>query len=171
MPKNSAVIFREYDLKDDERELLARQIMQVCRQKNHKIIIGKNLALATKLRADGVHFSDNDKLPLGALNRQNLPKKFIFSFACHNFLSVLKSQQLKADFIFISPIFVTKSHPNVAALGLMALSKIIRTNKTPIFALGGVNKTNINALKKLGTQGFGAIELFLDKAIILDNQT
>ncbi len=160
LPKNSAVIFREYDLESKEREKLAREIIKACRAKNHKIIIGKDLALARKLRADGVHFSDRDKLPLQIFNRQNQPQKFIFSFACHNFLSVLKSRQLKADLVFISPIFTTKSHLNAEPLGLGRLSRIIRISKIPVFALGGVNEKNIHTLQKLGAQGFGGIEIF-----------
>jgi len=157
------VIFREYDLKSKEREILAQELLAICREQNHKFLIGKNLQLARKLRADGAHFSDRDHLPLQIFNRQNWPRKFIFSFACHNFLSVLKSQQLKADMIFVSPIFATKSHPNVAPLGLRELSKIIRASKIPIFALGGVDEKNINSLRKLGVAGFGGIDLFCDR--------
>jgi len=161
LPKNSAVIFREYDLKSDEREALAKEIIAICRAKNHKILIAKDLALARKLGADGTHFSDHDKLPLQIFNRQNYPRKFIFSFACHNFLSVIKLQKLEADLIFVSPIFATKSHPNAAPIGLRQLSKIIRYSKIPIFALGGINKKNVYAIKKLGACGFGAIENFI----------
>ena len=161
LPKNSAVIFREYDLESKEREILAREILAICRAKNHKFLIGKNLELARKLRADGVHFSDRDHLPLQIFNRQNWPRKFIFSFACHNFLSVLKSQQLKADMIFVSPVFATKSHLGVEPLGLRELSKIIRLSKIPIFALGGVSEKNINSLQKLGIAGFGGIGFFM----------
>ena len=157
------VIFREYDLESKDREEVARKIIKICREKNHKILIGKDLAMARKLRADGIHFSDNDKLPIQIFNRQNLPREFIFSFACHNFLSVLKSHRLKADVIFISPIFITKSHPDVEPLGLMQLSKIIRISKIPIFALGGVNKQNIRILQKVGAQGFGGVEIFNTK--------
>ena len=157
------MIFREYDLKSKEREILAQEILAICREQNHKFLIGKNFELARKLRADGVHFSDQDHLPLQIFNRQHWPRKFIFSFACHNFLSVLKSQQLKADMIFASPIFATKSHPNIAPLGLKELSKIIRVSKIPVFALGGVSLENINSLQKLGIAGFGGIGLFCDE--------
>ncbi len=157
------MIFREYDLESKKREVLAREILAICRARNHKFLIGKNLQLARKLRADGVHFSDRDHLPLQIFNRQNWPRKFIFSFACHNFLSVLKSQRLKADMIFVSPVFTTRSHPNIAPLGLRELSKIICVSKIPIFALGGVDEKNIHSLRKLGIAGFGGIGLFCDR--------
>lgn len=164
LPKNSAVIFREYDLDDKNREKLAREILTICKEKNHKILIGKNLDLARKLHADGVHFSDNDILPsevfLHKKNNLQIGSKFIFSFACHNFLSVVKSHRLPVDLIFISPIFATKSHEATPALGLQTLSKIVRFSKKPVFALGGINKKNLPIVKKLGAVGFGGIEIF-----------
>jgi len=160
LPKNSAVIFREYDLPAQEREKLAQEIIAICRKNNHKILIGKNFELARKLKADGVHFSDNDRLSLQILNRRNLPQKFILSVACHNFLSVLKFRKLKVDAVFISPIFATKSHPEAKLIGLQALSRIILKAKHPIYALGGINSQNINSLQKLGAKGIGGIELF-----------
>jgi thiamine-phosphate pyrophosphorylase len=162
LPKNSAVIFREYDLESKEREILAQKLFAICQAKNHKFLIGKNLELARKLRADGVHFSDKDLLPLEVFNRQNWPEKFIFSFACHNFLSVIKSQQLGADMIFVSPIIASKSHPDVVPLGLRELSRIVRVSKIPVFALGGVGAKNIHLLKKLGVAGFGGIGIFCE---------
>ena len=140
---------------------MAAEIFAICKEKNIKFLIGKNLELARKLRADGVHFSDNDKLPLQILNRKNLPKKFIFSFACHNFLSVLKCKKLKADMVFMSPIFATKSHESAKNIGLMHFSKMLLLSKIKIFALGGVNKQNLKSLQKLGVKGFGGIEIFL----------
>ncbi len=160
MPKNSAVIFREYDLILSEREKLAREIFAICKKYHHKFIVGKNLDLARKLRADGVHFSDNDKLPLQILNRKNFTKGFIFSFACHKLASVLKIKNLAVDVIFISPIFASKSHEGAKNLGIFNIRKIVKTTNKPIFALGGINKNNFKLLQKLGIQGFGAIEYF-----------
>ncbi len=161
MPKNSAIIFREYDLAVDEREKMAREILVLCRGLGHKMLVGKNLELARKIKADGVHFSDKDGLLWQNFQRKNLPQKFIFSLACHNFLSVVKSQKTKADLIFVSPVFKTKSHPNLEPLGLMKFGKIVAASQIPIFALGGVNEKNFLNLKKLGAVGFGAIDQFI----------
>ena len=168
LPKNSAVIFREYDLEEEKREKLAREILLICKQKSHKIIIGKNLDLATEIKADGVHFSDNDilssKIFLQLRNNKKINSKngtkFIFSFACHNFLSVVKCQKMPVDLIFISPIFATKSHEDLPTFGLQRLSRVLRFSKKPVFALGGINKKNIHIVKKLGASGFGGIETF-----------
>ena len=152
------MIIREYDLATKEREVFAQKISNLARNRGLKILVGKDLVLAKKIKADGVHFSDFDKLPFSLLK----PRSFIFSFSCHSLKSFLGSQRLKPDMIFISPIFPTSSHKETKSLGLQCLIKIITKNRNalPIYALGGVNSTNIKSLKKLGLAGFGAINFF-----------
>jgi thiamine-phosphate pyrophosphorylase len=170
LPKNSAIIIREYDLTKIEREIFAKKIIDLAKPRTLKILIGKDFALAKKLKADGVHFSDRDHLPLQFLNKKSAPKKFIFSISCHNLKSVLKSLKLKPDMIFISPIFPTTSHSDAEILGLRNLAKISSKTKkrgylfgltsAPIYALGGINSDNIQSVRKLQISGFGAIDFF-----------
>ena len=168
LPKNSAIIIREYDLEQKDREIFARKIKDLTNSRNIRIIVGKDLVLAIKIKADGLHFSDLDHLPLQFLERKKFKKKFIFSFACHSFKSVLKAQKLKADMIFISPIFPTKSHLNTQALGIKNLAKISFKTKSSsyvspsLYALGGINSQNLLSVRKLGISGFAAISLFLN---------
>jgi thiamine-phosphate pyrophosphorylase len=166
LPKNSAIIIREYDLNEAERELFARKIIALARPRGIKILIGKDFLLAKKLNADGLHFSDFDKIPTQFLQKKLWPKNFIFSLATHSLKSVLKAQKLAPNWLFISPIFLTTSHPNTKNLGLKNLAKIsFKTKNQPysainIYALGGVNLENLKSLRKLPINGFGAIDLF-----------
>lgn len=162
LPKNSTVIIREYDLSANEREAFARKILNLSRAQGFRVLVGKDLSLARKIKADGVHFSDFDKIPIQVLQHKN----FFLSLACHSLKSFLKAKKLKPDMIFISPIFPTQSHKSTIfgtkSLGLCYLAKIIKISKDslPIYALGGVNSTNIKSLQKLGISGFGAINFF-----------
>ena len=166
LPKNSAIIIREYDLNKKDREVFAKNIQQVAKKKNLKILVGKDIALAKKINADGIHFSDYDYLPLQFLEQKKFKKKFIFSFSCHSFKSVLKARKIRPNLIFISPVFPTTSHLNTQALGIKNLAKIslkIKSNFYPasrFYALGGINLTNLPSVRKLGLSGFAAIKLF-----------
>lgn len=156
LPKNAVVIIREYDLPKNEREIFATKIAKLARARGLKSLVGKDLALARKIKADGVHFSDFDLV----IRRGS--KKNLLSISCHNYKSFLRAQRLKPDLIFISPIFPTTSHPDAKALGLRYLAKIVAKNqkRLPIYALGGVNLKNLKSLAKLGIVGFGAINFF-----------
>ncbi len=168
LPKNSTIIIREYDLDKNSRQDFAQKIVKLAQGKYLKILVGKDFNLAKKIKADGVHFSDFDKLPLQFLQKKSFPKKFIFSFACHNFKSIKKSAKFKPNIIFISPVFATTSHFQTKELGIKTLAKIVFKIKSSgsnhflskIYALGGINLQNIKQLKKLPIQGFAAINLF-----------
>lgn len=166
LPKNSAIIIREYDLDEKTREIFAKNIINLARPLGFKTLVGKNFELAKKIKADGVHFSDFDKLPLKIFKEKTRDKKFIFSFSCHNFKSILKAKKENFDMIFLSPIFRTDSHPDTKTIGLRQLAKISLKTKNStychsnLYALGGINCQNISAIRKLNLAGFGAINLF-----------
>lgn len=161
LPRNSTVIIREYDLPKNEREDFAKKIGDLARNQGLRFLVGKDLNLAKKVKADGVHFSDFDQLPLSLFRKRN----FLLSFSCHSEKSLIKARKIRADMIFISPIFPTSTHENIKPIGIFNLAKIVKKNRKilPIYALGGVNSNNIKSLKKLGISGFGAINFFLEK--------
>ena len=168
LPKNSMIIIREYDLDKKNREEFAQKIISLARDRDLKTLVGKDFDLAKKIKADGIHFSDFDKLPLQFFKKKSFPKKFIFSCACHSEKSFLKLRKLKMDMIFLAPIFPTTSHTGAKDFGLKNLAKITVKNRasdyffSELYALGGINSTNITSVRKLGISGFGAIDLFLE---------
>ncbi len=162
MPQNSAFIFREYDLNQQKRQELAEKIFAICQEKSCKFLIGKDLELARKIEADGVHFSDLDFVD-GFDNASvvaGFARKFTISLSCHSLQSVQKAQNSGADVIFLSPIFATKSHANAKTLDLENLAEACKSSTKPIFALGGISEKNLASIAKCGARGFGGIEIF-----------
>lgn len=166
LPKNSIIVIREYDLDKNLRETFAKKIINLARVESLRILVGKDISLAKKLRADGVHFSDLDKLPLQFFKKKSFKKNFIFSFACHSERSFLKSKKLEIGMLFFAPIFPTTSHIGANAIGLRKFAEIAFKHRDSgysspqIYALGGVNSENIKSLRSLPIAGFGAIDLF-----------
>lgn len=156
LPENSAVIIREYDLSFEEKEKFARKILEIARLRNLRIFVGKDLKLAKKVRADGVHFSDQDK----NLKAYQIPKNMLISYSCHDRRSLKNAKKLKANLVFYSPIFKTNSHPNQKPKGLYLLRNFARCNYIPTYALGGINQSNIKLLGTTKTHGIGGISIF-----------
>ena len=65
------------------------------------------------------------------------------------------------DYVFISPVFPTKSHPGEASLGLEKLSKICASVNIPVFALGGITEKTIPACLAAGAHGTASISLYM----------
>lgn len=179
LPRGVKIILREYDFEKEKRAELVAKLLLKNQLHHHKILIGKDLKLAQKFRAHGMHFSDNDlvkKSNYNFLKNYNLwqvrsfckRKKITFSLALHNlkFLNYIK--KLQPDIIFLSPVFPSTSHPQQANIGFFQYIKMVKiiVKKTSsyyhknIAPLGGVNLYNLRRLNKFGITQFGAIDFF-----------
>lgn len=157
LPENTAIIIRDYDLKNDERFNFAKQIITIAHKKKLKTLIGKDWNLAEKVGADGVHFSDLDQNIVTLESRH----KMILSYSCHKPESIIKAEKLNVDLVFYSPIFLSSSHPNQQPVGVDGLNNFINQTKLPVYALGGINEKNIELLKNTNISGIGGISMFL----------
>ncbi len=159
LPKNSAVIIREYDLSYNDRLIFTKKIVQIAHANNLLIFAGKNIKLALEAKTNGVHFSDNDKSWQEYLLHKKSNPNFLLSCSCHNEASLIKTKKFDIEFTFLSPIFKTKSHPSIKPIGHRQLARIILKNKIKTYALGGVNEKNIALLNNIKILGIGSISL------------
>lgn len=161
LPKNTAIIIREYDLKYKDRLLFAKEIVLIARKKGLITLSGKSLKLHLEAKTDGIHFSDNEKSWGKYLSYQKRNFKLFLSCACHSEKSIRKAQKFGVNFIFFSPIFETASHPQTKIIGHLRLAKFTREfgNKSNIYGLGGVNERSIKLLKNINISGIGFISL------------
>ncbi len=162
LPKNTTIIFREYDLSYQERLVLVNKIINITKKRKLNILIGKNVRLAKESGANGVHFSDNDASWFKYLNYKKNNPRSILSCSCHDEKSLKKARKLSIDIQFISPIFQTTSHPNCKIIGIKKLSQIYLQNKqADIVALGGINHKNIKQLKLTKIKSIAGISTYL----------
>jgi len=179
LPRGSNIVFREYNLEAKDRLSLIQKLLPIIKRNNHKILIGKDFEIATKIKAQGVHFADKDltkKYNKHSLTNFNLwqvrslclRKKIIFSIALHNLKHLNYIKKLQPDIIFLSPVFASSSHKNQRFIGFfqfVKMIKIILHKTTPnylnnIIPLGGINLHNLRRLNKVGVAKFGAIDFF-----------
>jgi len=163
LPKDTAIIIREYDLNQNQRLDFAKKIINIAKKKSLKVFVGKNWQLAIKIKADGVHFSDYDdaKKCLWKSNKI-LSKKLLISYSCHSLKSIKIAEKYGCDLIFCSPIFVTKTHPQQKPIGCFGLRNLVSKTSIPIYALGGVDKRNIQILANCHIAGIGGISIFFN---------
>jgi len=60
-------------------------------------------------------------------------------------------RRARAAFVFVSPVFATRSHPNAAPLGLARFAWLARRTSLPVIALGGMNKARGKRLASFGS--------------------
>jgi thiamine monophosphate synthase len=105
---------------------------------------------------DGVHYKRGSKREFPAENGYA-------GVSAHSTEGCFQAATQNFDYVFISPIFETHSHPGQKGLGLDKLSRICASVDIPVFALGGITEANRHACKVSGAKGTASISLFMPK--------
>ena len=87
-------------------------------------------------------------------------KEIMLSASCHNMQELVRAQQLKADFVVLSPVQITASHPEMLPLGWQKFSKMVEKISVPVYALGGVSENDMDVSWSHGAQGVAAISAY-----------
>ena len=149
LPKNSGVIIRDYSNKKINTKKLNKW------KSRRLLTILKAGKYSRMLYTDGIHYPQWIQ---SSLIKENDLK----SISVHSGKDIRKSINLKANLVFISPVFETTSHSNQNCLGIIKLGLLTKLFKIPVIALGGINKNNITRLKNLPISGCAAIDAFLE---------
>ena len=156
MPARSGVIFRHYDMQDTARRTLFRKVRRICARRGHILLLAGDERTAMRWHAAGFH-------QRGA-RRQS--KATIYSAAVHNRLELAGARRSKVDFVLISPVFATNSHPDVGSLGRVGLMALARqAGEARVIALGGMTAQKAATLDKRIVHGWAAIVAFRLKQI------
>ena len=150
MPKNIAIIYRNYDQKYDEKEII--RIKKFCRANRRKFFLANDIKLVDKLNLDGAYIpSFNKQLSVLKLKKKNI----LLLGSAHNIKEINEKKLKKIDYLFISPIFKATKKNNY--LGLIKFNILSKKFNNMVVALGGINTANINKIKNIKNYGFASI--------------
>ena len=152
------------DIKDLENvPALLHKIMQLCKQAEAKLMLNipNDLLSSIDLSATGIDGVHADSRTLMSLSSR--PKSNLFSASCHSVEQLLKAEQLKADFVVLSPVQKTASHPDVQPIGWQKFAEMTEELSIPVYALGGVSADDVDKAWLHGGQGIAAISAFWGK--------
>lgn len=88
-----------------------------------------------------------------------LPVGMFLGASCHSCDDIYQLSSA-VDYVLISPILRTESHPDTVGLGWGGFASFCRAAKRPVFALGGMQPEHLNLIKQLGGQGVAGIRGF-----------
>lgn len=150
---------REKDLTDRDLLLLTRNILKKTRHTQMKILINDRLDIALAAGTHGVHIGINSA-PVPEV-KQIAGGGMIVAYSSHSPEEALKVQSQGADMVTFSPIFNTISKKMYGpAAGVPRLRKVCDSLTIPVFALGGMDDSNLAELKGSGIAGVAAISIF-----------
>ena len=124
----------------------------LCLAANAKLLLNVPETAGMTSKCDGIHL-DSKKL----MQTQVRPVCQLLSASCHNEQELEKAKMLNADFVVLSPVQATASHPDTEPLGWQKFSEMVSEHSVPVYALGGVSRIDLEQAWKSGAQGIAAI--------------
>lgn len=145
---------RAKNLDEAAYRALAERAISLCHRYGARALLNASPELAQQLEADGVHL---DTSRLMALDRRPLPESLWVVTSCHNREELQQAQLMGADFVVLSPVLPTQSHPGAATLGWEMFQELCEVARIPVFALGGMTPELQTRAQACGAQGIAAI--------------
>ncbi|MDD4938943.1 MAG: thiamine phosphate synthase [Candidatus Omnitrophica bacterium] len=132
----------------------ALKIRKICR--NIIFLVNDRVDIALAVKADGVHIGKGD-LPYNAARRL-LGKNRIIGLTVHSVAEAKQARGSGADYVGVSPIFITKTKPDSGKpRGVSLIRKIKKSVSIPVAAIGGIDLTNAKEVIDAGADAICAI--------------
>lgn len=151
------VQLRAKQLSTADYRVLVPAVLDVCRRANARLLLNAEPVLAAETGVDGVHLSSRR---LMALSVRPLGDDYLVGASCHTEEEVRHAGALGLDFIVVSPVQQTSSHPGARLLGFEGLQQLSEPALLPVYALGGMQLSDMGAAFRHGAQGIAAISAF-----------
>ncbi|MEI7841112.1 MAG: Nudix family hydrolase [Methylococcaceae bacterium] len=130
----------------------------LCQSKGAWLLVNSGTANAFEMPSDGIHLTSGDLLAL-----KSRPKNLRWLAAsCHNQAELKHAEKIGVDFAVLAPIRKTTTHPETIPLGWAIFSDWINECNVPIYALGGMKKTDLETAQSYGGQGIAGIQTFFE---------
>jgi thiamine-phosphate pyrophosphorylase len=84
----------------------------------------------------------------------------LVSAACHDTPQLARATRLGLDFVTLSPVLATATHPDATPLGWPAFTALAAQTSLPVFALGGMRADTLTSARHAGAYGIAAIRAF-----------
>jgi 8-oxo-dGTP diphosphatase len=139
---------REHDMPPEQLESFARRVVELAHEHEARVLVNGDEALARRCGADGVH------LPSERLMRQKQrPGTRIWAASCHDAAELAQAARFSADFVVLSPVLPTPTHPDAAGMGWEKFAGLVKNYPVPVYALGGMQPELLDTAMQHGAHG------------------
>jgi thiamine-phosphate pyrophosphorylase len=153
------ILVREPDLGGAALASVTHDANRLCAPHDARLSISADLDAAATARAGGIHLpqrlADRETV---AMARTQLDDGALVGISTHSPEEAREAQELGADYVTLSPIFLTASKPGYGpAIGLDALRTQTAALTIPIVALAGIEPGNAAQVRGAGAAGIAVM--------------
>lgn len=143
---------REKTLSSSEQARIAEKMLTILEPYNAKLLLNGDIELSQRLGAAGVQLSSQQ---LRSLTTR--PEVGLCAASCHDEEELALAEKLACDFILLSPVLATLSHPGAPHLGWEKFARLIERCPIPVFALGGLTMADMALAQEHGAHGISLL--------------
>ncbi|MFA6036778.1 MAG: thiamine phosphate synthase [Legionellales bacterium] len=149
-----AIQFRQTLLNPDAFNHVYSLFSDFCQKHNIPLMINGSVSQVIQLNAKGCYLNSER---LMEYSERPLSTDYWVGAYCHNLEELLHAQKLHLDFVSISPVKKTLSHPEKTPLGWDAFQTLAAQTSLPVYALGGLSLSDKPEALARGGQGIMGI--------------
>ncbi|MEJ2608819.1 MAG: Nudix family hydrolase [Candidatus Thiodiazotropha sp.] len=162
----SLVQLRAHQLPDAVYRDLLHQVQQRCFSTGAKVVINRPERILDWIgEADGIHLTSR-----GLISQVRRPLgEGMIGASCHSMAELKHAERLGLDYALLSPVQMTASHPQATCLGWERFANWVERVNLPVYALGGVEDSDLSNASMSGAQGIAGISTYwrsVSKSII-----
>jgi thiamine-phosphate pyrophosphorylase len=153
------VLLREPDLGTDALTDLGLEIASLCQTHGVRLSVSADLDAATAIGAHGLHLPHRlASAEFAAKARARLGTDALIGVSCHSRAEADTAASFKADYITMSPVFLTESKPGYGpALETEGLQTLVRQTELPVLGLSGIEPENASQVRTAGAAGIAVM--------------
>ena len=152
------VMLRAKHLSDAGQSALFEELRIGLEKQGRPLFWNSSVELANRAGAEAVHLSSARLQQLG--HRDEFKGRWLGA-SCHNRDEINLAIEKGVDYITLSPVQRTASHPETVPLGWQCFSELVAECPVPVFALGGISVADQAKVIESGAQGFAGISGFI----------
>jgi 8-oxo-dGTP diphosphatase len=139
---------RERGLAARDLAALAVEVVAAAHAHGARVLVNGDVTLAREAGADGVHLTAGQ---LRALSTR--PPLALCAASCHDADELARAAALGLDFVVLSPVLPTASHPGEPGIGWQRFAERVRDYPLPVYALGGMRPELLTTARTHGAHG------------------
>jgi thiamine-phosphate pyrophosphorylase len=145
----AAFQFRVKDIDQHEAARLADPLQSICARHDVAFIVNDSVALAKRIRADGVHLGQEDGDPREA--RELLGRDAQIGVTCHNSRHLaMEAAEAGADYVAFGAFFPTTTKEVKHRADLETIEMWSQFTEVPCVAIGGITPENARPVVEAG---------------------
>lgn len=135
---------------------LANACADLARDAGVELLLNSAIELARKLGL-GLHLR---AAQLADLGERPISKDLLLAASCHDAAELAMAEALGANFAVLGPVLSTRSHLDAEPIGWPGFAALRKRCGLPVYALGGLSRSDLTTARAHGAQGIAAIRGF-----------